>query len=638
MPMSRQGMSQRLKVLISAYACEPGKGSEPEVGWRWALEMARFHDVLVLTRENNRPAIEQALEFLQGTRPLPEFVYHDEPPFLLDFKKSLGATKLYYIIWQRSANQVIASLHKTHHFDLLHHVTFAAFRYPAAIWGHGVPCVWGPIGGIESVPIGFLPWTHPRSLMLEILRDVHNLIQASPFHTLPARAGASTYILASTRDMRDAFAKHGYEVQVLPTIGVDPDTLPYAPRAPRRGPLKLLFAGNVITLKGVDLAIQAFAQAATDGTFTIVGDGDYLPSAKKLARKLGIENRVEFIGRLPREQMLELYRNYDVFLFPSLHDTGGYAVIEAMFNELPVICLDCGGPAITVADGCGFKIPVKSRATVIDGLTIAIEIYQKNLKLLEEHGRNARQRVLSDYAWEKRGNQMNQIYHKAHQRMSATGDNNSYNGIGHTANLLHRIFSLKGLCAAIVALLLVGSFGFGSVTLLKRKANQIVTDTLPGLAYAGQANAHLADAYRTLLFITMDDQHRREQIRMEMTGLAERTKGYLAKYEEAIVSPEDRTNFEAVITLRKEYDRTRDQVLALALSGKKDEALAMFNESLMPKQAAVKRAGDKLLDYNMRVGERRGRDIMTICSGTQLAVAAVGMIIFILGFFIGLSK
>ena len=62
-------MSKRLKVLISAYACEPGKGSEPEVGWQWALQMARHHDVTVLTRANNRQAIEPAIEALRGRQP-----------------------------------------------------------------------------------------------------------------------------------------------------------------------------------------------------------------------------------------------------------------------------------------------------------------------------------------------------------------------------------------------------------------------------------------------------------------------------------------------------------------------------------------------------------------------------------------
>ena len=48
-----------MKILLSAYACEPNKGSEPGVGWHWALELGYLgHDVWVLTRANNRPAIE----------------------------------------------------------------------------------------------------------------------------------------------------------------------------------------------------------------------------------------------------------------------------------------------------------------------------------------------------------------------------------------------------------------------------------------------------------------------------------------------------------------------------------------------------------------------------------------------------
>src|SRR5437588_12958155 len=104
-------MADRLKVLISAYACEPDKGSEPEVGWQWALQMARFHDITVLTRANNRAVIESELEKLQGQRPLPTFVYHDRGALMLQVKSSFKAIHLYYLLWQRSAREVIANLH-----------------------------------------------------------------------------------------------------------------------------------------------------------------------------------------------------------------------------------------------------------------------------------------------------------------------------------------------------------------------------------------------------------------------------------------------------------------------------------------------------------------------------------------------
>src|SRR5215211_1721476 len=115
-------MSRRLKVLMSAYACEPGKGSEPEVGWQWALQIARFHDVTVLTRRNNRAGIELAVEELRGSRPIPQFIYHDHEPWVLALKQRFRATRLYYVLWQKSAWKIIQQLHKIHRYDLMHHV------------------------------------------------------------------------------------------------------------------------------------------------------------------------------------------------------------------------------------------------------------------------------------------------------------------------------------------------------------------------------------------------------------------------------------------------------------------------------------------------------------------------------------
>src|SRR4051812_32901794 len=364
-----------LRVLISAYACEPGKGSEPEVGWQWALQMARFHDVTVLTRANNQNAIEGGLTALRGKQRLPHFLYHDEPAFLLKLKQRFGLTQLYYIIWQRSARSLVARLHQARPFDLLHHVTFAGFRYPAAIWGHGVPSVWGPIGGIESVPLGLLPFSHPVSLCTELGRNVHNLIQAAPFQILPRRAAASTVIVASTPEMQRVLDRHGFTSLLEPTIGLSTQDLPPARASIRNGPLKLLFVGKVITLKGVDLALQALVASGTDATLTFVGDGIYLSAAQDLAAHLGLDGKARFQGRAPREEVLKRYSEFDVFIFPSLHDTGGYAVIEALSRGLPVICVDCGGPGLAVRENCGRKIPLGSRSSMIKGLASAIRFY-----------------------------------------------------------------------------------------------------------------------------------------------------------------------------------------------------------------------------------------------------------------------
>jgi glycosyltransferase involved in cell wall biosynthesis len=403
-------MPQRLKVLISAYACEPNKGSEPEVGWQWALQMARFHDVTVLTRANNRPGIEQALAELRGQQPFPQFVYHDCGSIFLGLKRRFKLHKSYYVLWQKSAHDVVRRLHEANQFHLMHHVTFAAFRYPTALWGHGVPCIWGPVGGIESIPTRLLPWDHPPSLLHEVLRNVSNVVQAAPHLVLPRRARASALILASTREMERTFAKLGFESELMPTIGLKTAQLPFWPHRTREGSLRILYVGNIITLKGIDLALDALRLSQTDATFTLVGSGNYLASLQSQVQRLELGARVSFRGRLPREEVLKIYSDYDVFLFPSLHDTGGYAVIEAMANELPVICLDCGGPAVAVTAESGIKVPLGPRRKVIEDLAAAIRLYAQNRALVGSHGKAAREIVLNDYDWDKKGAKMHERY------------------------------------------------------------------------------------------------------------------------------------------------------------------------------------------------------------------------------------
>ena len=630
-------MSRPLRVLISAYACEPHKGSEPEVGWQWALQMARFHDVTVLTRANNRPAIEKELDALRGKQPLPSFVYHDESLFLLDIKRNFSALKLYYILWQRSAHGLLSELNEAHPFDLFHHVTFAAFRYPSAIWGHGAPCIWGPVGGIESIPLRLLPWTHLKSLLRELTRDIHNLIQSAPFHILPKRAAATTVTLASTPEMQRAFCRLGFESHLMPTIGLEPESLPYKPHEEHAGPLRLLFVGNIIALKGVDLALHALKQSQTGATFTLIGDGDYLPAARGLVSKLGIEKQVDFRGRLPRAEVLNLYSQYDLFVFPSLHDTGGYAVIEAMFNELPVICLDCGGPAVAVREGCGVRVPVQGRAAIISGIAAAIRDYDQSRERRRQHGENARTSVLLHYDWEKKGIQMNKVYQEAMTLMNENARKN-YSGLGRTTEALHKMVSIKGIMLGLLMLLLVGGWGFVSVSELKHEARQIVEDTLPGLSFGGKANAYIAELSHTLYFITSDDAVERDKLRHEIDEMSRRTTIYLDEYEGDIFTREDRANYELLRKVRANYIQIRDQVLTLAGSGKRQQALAMYRNVLLPAHTQLKAAADNLFDYNMRQGRIRGQRIMTICTVTQVVLAVTSVVIFLLGFFIGFLK
>src|SRR5439155_25552362 len=124
--------SQRLRVLLSAYACEPGAGSEPGVGWNWARQVSRSHEVWVLTRANNRLAIESALaeDPIDGAH----FVYFDLPRWLRFWKKGQSGVRLYYYLWQVGSYCVARRLHRELNFHVVHHVTFVKYWMPSFLY------------------------------------------------------------------------------------------------------------------------------------------------------------------------------------------------------------------------------------------------------------------------------------------------------------------------------------------------------------------------------------------------------------------------------------------------------------------------------------------------------------------------
>ena len=119
-------MRDDLTLLLSCYACEPNRGSEPGVGWAWALGMAKRHETWILTRANNRSAIEIELDRLGIPEPeRPRFVYVDLPKWLRCLKKSrVVPVSLYYLLWQFAARR--AWDRSGVRVDVIHHVTLSS--------------------------------------------------------------------------------------------------------------------------------------------------------------------------------------------------------------------------------------------------------------------------------------------------------------------------------------------------------------------------------------------------------------------------------------------------------------------------------------------------------------------------------
>jgi hypothetical protein len=201
------------------------------------------------------------------------------------------------------------------------------------------------------------------------------------------------------------------------------------------------------------------------------------------------------------------------------------------------------------------------------------------------------------------------------------------------------LFSLRGIAVSFAGLTLVAALFFLSLGYLKNQARSIVADNLTGMSYAGEANSTLAEDFdRTLLLMFEQPAERRTQLEREIELLAARTTALFDAYQQTLFTPTDQASYGRVIERRDSYLLAHDETIKLVNAGQMQAAINLCQTRLLPAYTAYKQAADKLFETNMQAGKRNGEAIMRICTGTQILVAVIGVLIFIAGFLIGVSR
>ncbi|MFE4105436.1 glycosyltransferase family 4 protein [Almyronema epifaneia] len=398
------------KILVSAYACRPQEGSEPGIGWHLVQELAKVHQVWVLTRANNQPAI--AAELAANPISNLQVIYCDLPLWLQKLNHGQKLVHLHYYLWQIAAYRLGRRLQAKNNFDLVHHVTYVRYWSPSFLSLLPLPFVWGPVGGGEATPRGFWSALGKRGLAYELLREaIHRLSELDPFLRLTARRSAIAY--ATTADTARCLRRLGAQrVEVFSQLGLSTAELSALADLPLPPQPRFLSMGRLLHWKGFHLGLQAFAQAdlPPDVTYWIVGDGPERDRLKQLAAALGISDRVKFWGKLSRSETLQKLADCSVLVHPSLHDSGALVCAEAMAAGRPVICLDQGGPALQVTAATGFKVAAQQPAQVIQDLAAAMDCLAQDKTLWQQMSQASRQRIQSVFSWASKGQQFTQLY------------------------------------------------------------------------------------------------------------------------------------------------------------------------------------------------------------------------------------
>jgi glycosyltransferase involved in cell wall biosynthesis len=405
-----------MKILLSAYACEPNRGSEPAVGWNWAQELILAgHDVWVLTRENNKSVINKYYKNNKKSKNI-HFIYYDLPQWAKFWKKGRGSLQgivLYYFLWQLGSLKIAKRFHHKENFDLVHHVTFVTIRQPSFMGLLGIPFIYGPAAGGDTVPWKLRASFGLKGFFWDLIRDLYNFsVKFDPFMWLTFKSANKIFVTSEgTKKIIPSIFHNKVETSLA--IGISSKNLPKRINHVKKNKLKLLFVGRFLHFKGMLLGLKAFSKFVKinpNVCLTIVGDGSERTRWFKLINELNITKYINWIGWTDPKSLSKIYNTHDLFYFPSLRDSGGMVVLEAMSYGLPVICLSLGGPAVIVNKNCGQIINVDglSEYEVIDKLSKALFYFYSNPKYLKKLSRGALLEV-QNFNWSKL---VNNVYQK----------------------------------------------------------------------------------------------------------------------------------------------------------------------------------------------------------------------------------
>lgn len=402
--LNRQFCSN-MKILLSAYACEPHRGSEPGVGWNVARELVKHHDVWVITAEDlHRVPIETEL----AKNPVPglHFQYFSLPGWARWWKRGTYGFQLDYYLWQIGVYVVARKLHRQVGFDLVQHVTHVKYWNPSFLVLLGVPFIWGPVGGGESAPKTFWQDFSFRGKIFETMRDIARWLgEHDPFVGLTTRRSAAA--LGTTEETAARLSALGAKhVKVLGQCWLSQEDIEllgsFPP--PSDSPVRFISIGRLIHWKGFHLGLRAFARASIEGAeYWIVGDGPERKRMEALVKELGLTERVRFCGALPRSETLAKLKECHVLVHPSLHDSGSWVCLEAMAARRPVVCLDLGGPATQVTEWVGFKVPADTPEQAVHDIAAAMTRLANDPELRRRMGEGARKRVCEVFSQENMG-------------------------------------------------------------------------------------------------------------------------------------------------------------------------------------------------------------------------------------------
>lgn len=369
-----------MKILYSAYACDPSRGSEFGNGWNWAFNNVLLgHEVWCLTSMKSFTSIKTKLKELNN--PKLHIIFVEVPNWVDQIYRYGPFIYFSYLFWQHKAYLKAKKLQKENRFDIVHHTTWGSIQLGSALWKLNIPMVFGPCGGGQLPPIAFRKYFYEfwktevsrkwvSQILLKINPNVKNTLKNAK---LVLTTNNDTYEMAKSNGAKN--------VKLFLDTSLPEDFFPREmPVRIVNSKIKILWVGRLFARKGLPLVLEALSKVKNEISFeiTVLGEGPMDKYINQWNTEYGLEERITWAGKVSWEEVKNAYKSHDIFMFCSLRDSSAAQLLEAMAYGLPIITLNLHGAKNLVPDGAGIKIETTYPEKTTYELAMAVEELYKN--------------------------------------------------------------------------------------------------------------------------------------------------------------------------------------------------------------------------------------------------------------------
>ena len=394
-----------VNYLISAYSVNPYKGSEDSIGWNWVLQYEKNYKegdrIILLTKKFNEKDTRRGLKEFNIQHV--ELVIVDVPDALNWFREKHSAFHhMYYILWQHWAWLWVK--HSGIHFDVIHHVTMNDYRIPSELYkAKGAKVIWGPMGGAQVTPRPLKVY-EKNQLVASFREFVNKSCSWNPFYKKALRSYYKIYCI-NNETQKQISRIVGKDVPLMPELALRDEYKNLPIRKGNNDILKIVFVGRLIGKKGIAFLVDALSLMPTDMNWELLifGDGDDHALIEKQIADSGIGKNVKLMGNRPLNQIAEAYQQADVFVLPSLRETSGNVLLEAMAYAVPIVAFDTSFCRLLKEVDCGVFVNTDQALEGIkEDWCKAIVTLGQDKELAKQMGLNGYKYVNSKLTWDEK--------------------------------------------------------------------------------------------------------------------------------------------------------------------------------------------------------------------------------------------